>query len=77
LIFSAGSEAGNLRVTNQPCMTWFDNRLGIERIVINGIEELPEFIAGEKRIVFKNNNLMIDLRYSSMMIEDSHIRIEL
>jgi len=77
LIFSAGNEAGNLKVANQPCMTWFDNRLGIERIIINGIEEMPEFIGSEKRIVLRNNNIVLDLKYSSMMMEDSIIRIEL
>lgn len=77
IIFSAANEAGNLRVIDQACVTWFDNMLGVERIVINGINELPGYIGDEKRFVLKNKNIDIDLGYTSMSIENSLIRIEL
>ncbi|MBE0676822.1 MAG: hypothetical protein IH591_19360 [Bacteroidales bacterium] len=77
LIFSAGNEAGSLRVMNQPCMTWFDRMLGVERVVINGIKDMPEVIGEKKRIVLKNNNITIDLGYTNLMIDDSLIRVEL
>jgi len=66
LIFSAGNENGNLRIMNQPCITWFDSSLRIEKLVLHGLEEAPEMIGNENKIVIKNDNISIELKYSSM-----------
>ena len=77
LIFSAGNEAGTLRIMNQPCISWFDNSLRIEKLVLNGLKESPAIIENENKFVIKSNNISIDLKYSHMSINGSSYILEL
>jgi hypothetical protein len=77
LIFSAGNEAGALRIMNQPCISWFDNSLRIEKLVLNGLKEPPAIIGNENKIVIKSNNISVDLKYSSMSIDGLTYMLEL
>ncbi len=77
LIFSAGNEAGSLRIMHQPCITWFDNSLRIIRLVVNGLAESPQSIENEKKIVIRNNNISIELKYSKMSINGSVFILDL
>jgi len=77
LIFSAGNEAGTLRIMNQPCISWFDNSLRIEKLVITGLKESPGIIENEKKLVIKSNNISIDLKYSDLNITGSSYSLEL
>ncbi|MCJ7820766.1 MAG: hypothetical protein MUP53_06150, partial [Bacteroidales bacterium] len=77
LIFSAGNDAGTLRVMNQPCITRFDNSLQIVELILNGLKESPEIIENENRILIKNNNISIDLKYTKISVDKSLYSIEL
>jgi hypothetical protein len=77
LIFSAGNEAGALRIMNQPCISWFDNSLRIEKLVLNGLKEPPAIIENENKLVIKSNNISIDLKYTRMSIDGLSYMLEL
>jgi hypothetical protein len=77
LIFSAANNAGNLRIINQPCITWFDNSLRIVKLRLTGINETPEIIENENKIVIKNNNITIELKYAKITVNNSLYSIEL
>jgi len=77
LIFSAGNEAGTLRIMNQPCITWFDNSLRMEKLVLNGLKESPAIIENENKLIIRSNNISIDLKYSQMSINGSSYILEL
>ena len=77
LIFSAGNDAGTLRIMNQPCITQFDNSLQIVKLILNGLKESPEIIEDQNKIMIKNNNISIELKYSKLQVENSCYIIEL
>ncbi|MCX6227004.1 MAG: hypothetical protein NTV01_20025, partial [Bacteroidia bacterium] len=77
LIFSAGNEAGSLRIMNHPCITWFNNSLQIEKLVVNGLDVSPEIFENENKIVIKMNNISVGLKYSKMSINGSLYSIQL
>jgi len=77
LIFAAGNESGTLRIRNQPSISWFDNSLGIVKVVFSDLKESPEIIENENRILINNNNVTIDLKYSKIRFENSLYSIEL
>lgn len=77
LIFSAGNENGTMRIMNQPCITWFDSSLRINKVELNGLKESPEIIEKENRVVIRNNNISIDLKYSKMSLNGSLYIFEL
>jgi hypothetical protein len=77
LIFSAGNDAGTLRVMNQPCITRFDDSLQIVELMLNGLEESPEINENENRIQLKNNNISIDLKYTKISVDNSLYSVEL
>jgi hypothetical protein len=77
LIFSAGNEAGSLRIMHQPCITWFDNSLRIVRLVVNGLTESPHIIENENKIEIRNNNISVELKYTKMSVNGSSYILEL
>lgn len=77
LIFSAGNDAGTLRIMNQPCITQFDNSLRIIKLILNGLNESPEIIDNENKIIIKNNNITIDLKYTKVSVDKTLYSIEL
>ena len=77
LIISAGNEAGSLRIMSQPSITWFDNSLRIVRLVVNGVTESPQIIENEKKIVMRNTNISIELKYNQMRLTGSTYIFEL
>ncbi len=77
LIFSAGNEAGALRIMNQPCISWFDNSLRIEKLVLTGLKEPPAIIENENKLVLKSNDISIDLKYSRMSLDGLSYILEL
>jgi hypothetical protein len=77
LIFSAGNEAGSLRIMHQPSITWFDNSLRIVRLVVNGLTESPQIIENENKIVIRSNNNSIELKYTKLIVNGSLYILEL
>ena len=64
LIFSAGNDAGTLRIMNHPCITGFDNSLRVTRVLIHGLDKEPEINETGKIIKFMEDGCMVDLRYT-------------
>lgn len=62
---------------NQPSISWFDNSLGIVKVVFSGLKESPKIIDNENRILINNNNITLDLEFTKMSVENSLYRIEL
>jgi hypothetical protein len=77
LIFSAGNEAGSLRIMHQPCITWFDNSLRIQKILLNGLKEAPRVTDNEKKIIFRDSNISIDLNYSKLTTDGLVYKVEI
>lgn len=77
MIFSAGNESGSLRIMNQPCITWFDNSLRIEKLAVNGLKEAPEIIENENKLFIRNSNISVELKYTKMSLNVSVYKIEL
>jgi len=77
LIFSAGNGNGTMRIMNQPCITWFDNSLKINKVALNGLKESPLVNEKENKVVIRNNNISIELKYSRMIINGSLYVFEL
>ncbi len=77
LIFSAGNGAGSLRIMNHPCITRFDNSLRIEKIEVNGLDAPPIINEVAKKIVLKDSNISIDLKYEHLTIIDSLFVVEI
>lgn len=77
LIFAAGNQDGTIRIMNQACITWFDDSLRIEKLILNSLKESPDIIENENKIVIRNSNLTLDLKYSKITIDKSLYSIEL
>lgn len=77
LIFSAANNAGTLRIMNQPCITQFDNSLRIIKLILNGLNESPEIIENENKIILKNNNITIDLKYTKVSVDKTLYSVEI
>ncbi|MFA6127259.1 MAG: hypothetical protein WC699_08150 [Bacteroidales bacterium] len=77
LIFSAGNASGSLRIMNQPCITWFDNALRIEKLVLNGLKEAPEINENENKLIIRNTNITLELKYLKISQNGSVYSIEL
>lgn len=71
IFFSAGNEGGNLRIMNHPCITWFNDAYRIARLMINGLEQVPEIIKGEKKLIIKENGISIEINYSGLSVDKS------
>ena len=69
LIFMAGNERGNLMIRNYPCITWFNNAYRITKIMINGLQQAPEIVESERKLIIKENGISIQLNYSSLSID--------
>jgi hypothetical protein len=62
---------------NQPCITWFNSSLRIEKLVLNGLEKAPEVIENENKIVIKNDNISIELKYSGISVNSLSYVLEM
>ena len=77
LIFMAGNESGNLRIRNHPCITWFNNAYRLTKLMINGLQQEPEIIESEKKLIIKENGISIDLNYSGLSIDKTLYIVDL
>jgi hypothetical protein len=77
LIFSAGNEAGSLRIRDLPCLSGFNNTLGVTTIQIHGLSKEPEINEKEKRIKIIDGSSSLDLKYSTITIDRSLCKVEL
>ena len=77
LIFSAGNEAGSLRIMNLPCITGFDNSLRVTSIRIHGLSKGPEIIEKEKTVKLTDGSSTLDLKYSRITVNGSLYKVEL
>jgi len=77
IFFSAGNESGSLRIMNHPCITWFDDAYRISRLMINGLNQAPEIIDSEKKLVIKDNGISIELNYSELSIDKTFFTVDL
>ncbi|HBB91958.1 MAG: hypothetical protein A2X22_07415 [Bacteroidetes bacterium GWF2_49_14] len=77
VIFSAGNEAGSLRIRDLPCLTGFNNSLGITLVRIHGLPKEPEINDMEKRIKFTDGSSSLDLKYSRITLSGSLCKVEL
>lgn len=64
LIFSAGNDAGSLRIMNHPCITGFDNSLRVTRLLIHGLEKEPEINEPGKTVRVKEGGTTVELKYT-------------
>ncbi len=77
VIFSAGNEAGSLRIRDIPCLTEFNNSLGVTMIRIHGLTKEPEVNDLEKRIKFSDGGSSLDLKYSRITLSGPLWTVEL
>jgi hypothetical protein len=64
LIFSAGNDAGSLRIMNHPCITEFDNSLRVTRVLIHGLDKEPEINEPGKTVKIKEGSSTVELKYT-------------
>jgi len=64
LIFSAGNDAGSLRIMHHPCITGFDNSLRVTRVLIHGLEKEPEINEPGKTVKMKEGSSTVELKYA-------------
>jgi len=77
LIFSAGNEAGSLRIRDLPCITGFDNSLRVTSIQIHGLSKGPGINEKEKTVKLTDGSSTLDLKYSRITVVGSLYEIEL
>ena len=77
LIFSAGNDAGSLRIMNHPCITGFDNSLRVTRVLIHGLEKEPEINEPGKTVKVRQGGSTIELKYTRATKTGSSYMFEL
>ena len=77
LVFIAGNARGNLMIRSHPCITWFNNAYRITKIMINGLQQAPEIIEAEKKLIIKENGITVQLNYSSLRKDGSRYVVDL
>ena len=77
LVFMAGNARGNLMIRSHPCITWFNNAYRITKIMINGLQQAPEIIEAEKKLIIKENGITVQLNYSSLRKDGSRYVVDL
>ncbi len=77
VIFSAGNEAGSLRILNLPSITGFDNSLRVTSMQIHGLSKGPEINEKEKTVKLKDGSSTLDLKYSRITVSGSLYKVEL
>lgn len=69
VIFSAANERGNIRILNHPCITFFDESYRLIKLIIYGLDEAPEEIRAEKKLILKNGKITMEINYSELKVK--------
>lgn len=77
VIFSAANQAGNLRIFNHPCISWFDESFRLVKLNLYGLQEAPEVNPKEKKLIIKSGDISLELNYSELKTEGTGYQLTL
>ena len=77
LIFSAANQTGSIRILNHPCITFFDESFRLIKLSLYGLQEAPEVIPGEKKLILKYRDISLELNYTELKTDGSDYHVSL
>jgi hypothetical protein len=77
VVFAAGNDLGSLRIQDHPCLAYFNDSARLTRLLVHGLKSAPGIVDGEKKMTVKQDGISIELRYSTVSVENNLYRFEL
>jgi len=76
-VFIAGADGASLRIMSQARLPWFDGSLRVVRVCVHGLPQPPEVREDEQRLVVRQGDVSIELKYTRITVEGDRFLIEM
>lgn len=77
VVFAAAGESGSLRITDRPCVTYFDPECRLNRLILSGLKTAPQIRDDEKVVRVAGDGITLELKYRTAVSSEGITRIVL
>ena len=76
-IFSAHNDRSSLKILDQPCITYFDDQFRVVKLILNGLDAVPEIDEEGNTLSLASENVTLQIHYAKIVRELDRIFLEL